>query len=34
LPAICRSKNVLFHTDATQVPGKMKIDVHGLGVIF
>jgi cysteine desulfurase len=32
IAAICASKNVLFHTDATQVPGKMKIDVHGLGV--
>lgn len=32
IAAICRSKNVLFHTDATQVPGKMKIDVHNLGV--
>jgi cysteine desulfurase len=27
IAAICRSKNVLFHTDATQVPGKLKIDV-------
>jgi cysteine desulfurase len=34
IAAICRSKNVLFHTDATQVPGKMKIDVQGLGVDF
>jgi cysteine desulfurase len=34
IAAICRSKNVLFHTDATQVPGKMKIDVHGMGVDF
>jgi cysteine desulfurase len=34
IAAICRSKNVLFHTDATQVPGKMKIDAHGLGVDF
>jgi len=32
IAAICRSRNVLFHTDATQVPGKMKIDVHNLGV--
>ncbi len=31
IAAICRSKNVLFHTDATQVPGKMKIDVDGTG---
>jgi cysteine desulfurase len=34
IAAICRGKNVLFHTDATQVPGKMKIDAHGLGVDF
>src|SRR5580658_811152 len=34
IAAICRGKNVLFHTDATQVPGKMKIDVHGLGADF
>jgi len=34
IAAICRSKNVLFHTDATQVPGKMKMDAHGLGVDF
>ena len=34
IAAICRSKNVLFHTDATQVPGKMEIDAHGLGVDF
>jgi len=34
IAAICRSKNVLFHTDATQVPGKMKIDARGLGVDF
>jgi len=32
IAAICRSKGVLFHTDATQVPGKLKIDAHGLGV--
>src|SRR6266481_2656771 len=32
--AICRSKHVLFHTDATQVPGKLKIDVKALGVDF
>jgi cysteine desulfurase len=32
IAAICQSKNVLFHTDATQVPGKLKIDAHGLGV--
>jgi cysteine desulfurase len=32
--AICRSKGVLFHTDAVQVPGKMTIDVKSLGVDF
>jgi len=30
IAAICHGKNVLFHTDATQVPGKMKIDVKAL----
>jgi cysteine desulfurase len=25
---------VLFHTDATQAPGKLKMDVHALGVDF
>jgi cysteine desulfurase len=34
IAAICRGKNVLFHTDATQVPGRLEIDVHGLGVDF
>lgn len=32
IAAICQSKGVLFHTDATQVPGKLEIDVHELGV--
>jgi len=32
IAAICRSKNVLFHTDATQAPGKMKMDVKALDV--
>jgi cysteine desulfurase len=32
--AICRSKGVLFHTDAVQAPGKMKIDTKDLGVDF
>ena len=32
IAAICRSKGVLFHTDATQAPGKLKIDAHGLGL--
>lgn len=34
ITAICHAKNTLFHTDATQVPGKMNIDVAGLGVDF
>jgi cysteine desulfurase len=32
--AICRSKDTLCHTDAVQVPGKLKIDVKQLGVDF
>ncbi|MBI3192587.1 MAG: aminotransferase class V-fold PLP-dependent enzyme, partial [Pedosphaera parvula] len=32
--AICRSKGVLCHTDAVQTPGKIKLDVKGLGVDF
>src|SRR5205085_2039350 len=32
IAAICRSKGVLFHTDAVQIPGKLKIDVQDLGV--
>ena len=32
--AICRSKGVLCHTDAVQIPGKLKIDVKALGVDF
>jgi len=34
IAAICRSKGVLCHTDAVQVPGKVKIDVKQLGVDF
>src|SRR3954468_12230780 len=34
IAAICRSKHVPFHTDAVQVPGKLKIDVKDLGVDF
>jgi cysteine desulfurase len=34
IAAICRAKNTLFHTDATQVPGKMKMDVAALDVDF
>jgi cysteine desulfurase len=32
--AICRSKEVLFHTDAVQAAGKLKIDVKDVGVDF
>src|SRR5437667_5313395 len=32
IAAICRSKGVLFHTDAVQLPGKSKIDVKEVGV--
>src|SRR5207302_4755857 len=32
ISAICRSKNALFHTDAVQVPGKLKMDVQETGV--
>jgi len=31
IAAICRSKGTLFHTDAVQTPGKLKIDVADLG---
>ena len=34
IAAICRSKGVLYHTDAVQVPGKLKVDVDELGVDF
>ena len=34
IAAICHEKGVLFHTDAVQVPGKLKIDVKDLGVDF
>jgi cysteine desulfurase len=34
IAALCRSKGVLCHTDAVQVPGKLKIDVKALGVDF
>jgi cysteine desulfurase len=34
IAAICQSKSVLFHTDAVQTPGKLKIDVKALGVDF
>ena len=32
IAAICQSKGVLFHTDAVQVPGKLKIDVKDVGM--
>ena len=32
--AICRRKGVLFHTDAVQTPGKLKMDVRELDVDF
>ncbi len=34
IAAICRSKNVLFHTDAVQTPGKIPLDVKSTGVDF
>jgi cysteine desulfurase len=34
IAALCRSRNVLFHTDAVQTPGKIKIDVKSAGVDF
>ena len=34
IAAICRSRHVLCHTDAVQVPGKLKIDVRTLGIDF
>ena len=34
IAALCRSKNVLFHTDAVQTPGKIAINVRELGVDF
>jgi len=34
IAAICRSKGVLFHTDAVQMPGKLKLDVKESGVDF
>jgi cysteine desulfurase len=34
ITAICRRKGALFHTDAVQTPGKLKIDVRELDVDF
>ena len=30
IAAICKSKGVLFHTDAVQTPGKLKLDVKSM----
>ena len=32
IAAVCRSKGVLFHTDASQAVGKMTVDVIDLGI--
>jgi cysteine desulfurase len=32
IAALCRQRGILLHTDAVQVPGKLKIDVNDLGV--
>src|ERR1041384_1118154 len=34
IAAICRSRGTVFHTDAVQVAGKLKIDVKSLDVDF
>jgi cysteine desulfurase len=34
IATICRRKGVLFHTDAVQTPGKLKIDVRELDADF
>jgi cysteine desulfurase len=34
IAAMCRSKGVVFHTDAVQTPGKLNVDVKDLGVDF
>jgi cysteine desulfurase len=34
IAAICRSREVLFHTDAVQTPGKIALDVQAMGVDF
>src|SRR6185295_11397047 len=32
IAAICRSKHVLFHTDAVQGAGKINMDANALGI--
>ena len=32
IASICREKNVIFHTDAVQAVGHVKIDVHAQGI--
>ena len=32
IAAVCREKGVLFHTDAVQAMGHVKIDVHAQGI--
>jgi cysteine desulfurase len=34
IAAVCRSRGVPCHSDAVQVPGKLKIDVRDLGLDF
>ena len=34
IAAICRSKGVLFHTDAVQAAGKLRIDTGAAGIDF
>src|SRR5882762_357440 len=34
IAAICKSKGTLFHTDAVQAPGKLKLDVSDVPVDF
>lgn len=34
IAAACRSRGILFHTDAVQIPGRMPIDVSAVGVDF
>lgn len=34
IAALCRSKDVLFHTDAVQVPGKCAVDVREIGADY